>query len=71
MPTAKETLAEAKSHLEMNLSLLKQLKGNTPESMLADFRLRYVTPLEDLIKHLQEEVRRDERLNTSSELKKK
>ncbi len=59
MPSAKETLAEAKHQLAVNLSLLKQLKGKTPNSMLADFRLRYVTPLEELIAHLQREVNKN------------
>jgi len=61
MPTPKETLAEAKRQLKMNLSLLEQLKGNTADSMLTDFRLRYVTPLKELIEHLEQDVRRHQK----------
>ncbi len=61
MPTTKETLAEVERQLKIILSLLAKLKGNTPKSMLADYRLRYVKPLQELIVHLRDEVRKQEK----------
>ncbi len=70
MPSAEETLTEAKHQLAVNLSLLEQLKGKTPDSMLADFRLRYVAPLEELIAHLQREAHKNEKTENQPETRK-
>ena len=48
-----EVLKQAKTELQMNLSLLEMLKGNTPLEDLANLRERWVEPLDCLIKRLE------------------
>jgi hypothetical protein len=40
----------------MNRSLLKQLKGNTPEKIIEKLRKEWVVPLEELVQELEAET---------------
>jgi hypothetical protein len=48
-------LSETKTQLKMNQSMLEMLKGNTPLEDLARLRDVWVTPLEELVRELENE----------------
>ena len=54
-----EVLKQAKIELRMNLSLLEMLKGNTALEDLANLRERWVEPLEEFVRRLENEEEED------------
>jgi len=46
-------LAEARTQLRMNESMLEMLKGNTPLEELVSLRDVWVTPLEELVREME------------------
>ena len=53
------SLADARRHLKMSLSILEMLKGNTEPGDLARLRQLWVVPYEDLISQLSEDLNHD------------